>query len=157
MNRFRAPLLTSVVLVGVLGLVSAQSDPEGGTWKLNTAKSRYTPGPAPKSQTVTITAAGNGITVTSTGTDSAGRPINTTYTVNYDGKDMPVKGSPSYDMTSLKRVNATTTELARKKQGQLVQTTRRVVSADGNTMTVTTTSENEQGIKVNNIGVFEKQ
>jgi hypothetical protein len=157
MNRCRIPLLTGVVLAGALALVSAQSDPEIGTWRLNTAKSRYNPGPAPKNQTITIAAAGTGITVTSTGTDAAGRPINTTYTVNYDGKDMPVKGSPSYDMTSLKRVNATTTELARKMQGKLVQTTRRVVSADGKTMTVTTTGENEQGIKVNNIGVFEKQ
>jgi hypothetical protein len=157
MNRFKIPLLTLVVLVGALALVSAQSDPEIGTWKLNPAKSRYNPGPAPKSQTITIVAAGNGISVTSMGTDATGRPINTTYTVNYDGKDMPVKGSPSYDMTSLKRVNATTTELARKKEGKLVQTTRRVVSADGKTMTVTTTGENEQGIKVNNIGVFEKQ
>jgi len=38
-----------------------------------------------------------------------------------------------------------------------VQTVRRVISADGKTMTVTTTGENEAGVKVNNVTIFERQ
>ena len=157
MNRIRLSLLTSVAVVGTLALVATQGDPAVGTWKLNSSKSRYNPGLPPKSQTVTITAATNGITVTSRGTDAEGKPIATDYTVAYDGKDAPVKGSRSYDMTSLKRIDPSTTELTRKKGGRVVQTVRRVISADGKTMTVTTTGENELGVKINNVGVFERQ
>jgi len=38
-----------------------------------------------------------------------------------------------------------------------VQTARRAISADGKTMTVTTTGTDEKGRKINNVGVFEKQ
>jgi len=37
-----------IVLV-VAGVALAQSDPAVGSWKLNTAKSKYDPGPMPKS------------------------------------------------------------------------------------------------------------
>jgi hypothetical protein len=77
--------------------------------------------------------------------------------VAFNGKDVPVKGSPSYDMTSAKRIDANTTELIRRKAGKVVQTARRVVSADGKTMTITTTGVNESGDRINNVGVFEKQ
>ena len=156
--------LATVVAVCGLSLVTgstraafAQSDPAIGTWRLNAAKSKYNPGPPPKSQTLTITVAGNGITVMSRGTDGAGKPLATDYTVAFDGKDVPVKGSPSYDMTSAKRVDANTTELTRRKGGKVVQTSRRVVSADGKTMTITTSGVNENGDRISNIGVFEKQ
>jgi hypothetical protein len=164
MRSLRKSVIASVVLVGGLSLVIgssravfAQSDPAIGTWKLNVAKSKYNPGAPPRSQTITITAAGNGITVMSRGTDSAGKPLATDYTVAFDGKDVPVKGSPSYDMTSAKRVDANTTELTRRKGGKVVQTARRMVSADGKTMTITTTGVNESGDRINNVGVFEKQ
>ena len=145
------------LVVGLARTALAQSDPAIGTWKLNAAKSKYNPGPPPKSQTLTITAAANGITVMSRGTDSTGKPLATDYTVAFDGKDVPVKGSPSYDATSAKRVDANTTELTRRKGGKVVQTSRRVVSADGKTMTITTTGVNETGDRISNVGVFEKQ
>ena len=49
--------ITIVVGAGVLiaaVLATAQSkDPFVGTWRLNVAKSKYSPGPPPKSQTTT--------------------------------------------------------------------------------------------------------
>jgi hypothetical protein len=44
----------------VSGLLPAQSNPSIGTWKLNLAKSKYSPGPPPKSQTTKIEAVGMG-------------------------------------------------------------------------------------------------
>ncbi len=42
-------------------LVSAQSaNPAAGTWQLNVAKSKYSPGPAPKSSTIKIVANADG-------------------------------------------------------------------------------------------------
>ena len=58
---------TFVAGVALLGLAllpipasSQAADPWVGTWVLNVAKSKYSPGPAPKSTTVTIMAAAGG-------------------------------------------------------------------------------------------------
>jgi len=44
------------MLVGVLALslVATAADSSSGTWKVNTQKSTYSPGPAPKNLTVVI-------------------------------------------------------------------------------------------------------
>ena len=140
------------------GVALAQSDPAVGTWKLNLTKSKYSPGPLPKSNTVTIAAAPNGgLHVTAKGEDAAGKPTSIDYTASADGKDMPVKGAPAYDTTAMKRVDANTTEQTRKKEGKVVQTVTRKVSADGKTMTVTTRGKDENGRTINNVAVYDKQ
>ena len=144
-----------VVLASHAGF--AQDDPLVGTWVLNVAKSKYTPGPPPKEQTTIFEAAGQGLKVTTKGTDSAGKPTMTTYTANYDGKDYPVTGNPDWDMVSLKRINANTVEFTRKRAGKVVQTATSLVSKDGKTRTITSTGVNAQGQKINNIGVYEKK
>jgi hypothetical protein len=155
-------VLASVVCLVVSSLLFAgpafaQSDPAAGTWKLNTAKSRYSPGPAPKSNLVTIVAVENGLKITGQGTDADGKPTSLSYTVTYDGKDKPVTGSPDYDSTSGKKIDANTTELTRKKEGKTVQTATRKISADGKTMTVTSRGKTPSGKPLNNVAVFEKQ
>jgi hypothetical protein len=144
-----------VVLVSQAGF--AQGDSLLGTWVLNVAKSKYTPGPPPKEQTTIFEAAGQGVKVTTKGTDSAGKPTMTAYTANYDGKDYPVIGNPDWDMVSLKRIDANTVEFTRKRAGKVVQTATSVVSTDGKTRTITSTGVNAQGQKINNTGVYEKK
>jgi hypothetical protein len=153
----------AVVLVAVLGAdierLSAQaSDPRIGTWKLNVAKSKYTPGPPPQSQMLKIEPSGQGEKVTSevVAADGASTTM-TVYTANFDGKDYPLTGSPMADMVSLKRIDARTTERTDKKGGTVAQTIRRVVSADGKTMNVTVKGKNAQGQEMSNVIVFEKQ
>ena len=162
MRRIDRRVLASVVCLALgsvflVGSVFAQSDPAVGTWKLNVAKSRYSPGPAPKSNLVTIVAVENGLKITGQGTDADGKPTSLSYTVTYDGKDKPVTGSPDYDATSGKRIDASTTELTRKKEGKMVQTATRKISADGKTMTVTSRGKTTSGKPLNNVAVFEKQ
>ncbi len=155
-GRIVAPVVVVMVLA-FAGLALAQSDPAVGTWKLNTAKSRYDPGPVPKSNTITITAVANGIHVVAKGENAAGQPTGIDYTTTYDGKDSPVKGAPAYDTVSTKRVDANTTETIRKKDGKQVQSATRKVSADGKTMTVTTRGKDERGRTLNTVAVFDKQ
>jgi hypothetical protein len=150
-----AVLVASLVLVSQTGL--AQGDTLVGTWVLNVAKSKYTPGPPPKEQTTIFEAAGQGVKVTTKGTDSSGKPTMTAYTANYDGKDYPVTGNPDWDMVSLKRIDAHTVEFTRKRAGKVVQTATSVVSNDGKTRTITSTGVNAQGQKINNTGVYEKK
>jgi len=140
----------AVVLGAVLGAdierLSAQaSDPRIGTWKLNVAKSKYTPGPPPQSQMLKIEPSGQGEKVTSEVVAADGASTTTVYTANFDGKDYPLTGSPMADMVSLKRIDARTTERTDKKGGTVAQTIRRVVSADGKMMNVTVKGKNAQG------------
>jgi len=149
--------VAAVVVFAFASVASAQSDPAVGTWKLNTAKSKYDPGPMPKSNTVTIASAPNGIHLVAKGVDAAGKPTGIEYTATFDGKEAAVKGAPGYDTTSLKRVDANTTEQTRKKEGKTVQTVTRKVSADGKTMTVTTRGKDENGRTLNTVAVYDKQ
>ena len=69
-----------LVLALVLAGAAWAADSNAGTWKLNTAKSTYSPGPAPTSNTVTIVAVDNGIHLTANGVDAAGKPTHVEYT-----------------------------------------------------------------------------
>ena len=150
--------IVATILIGI-GAQSAlaQGDPLLGSWVLNVAKSKYTPGPPPKEQTTTFEAAGQGLKVTTKGTNSAGQPTMTEYTANYDGKDNPVAGNPDWDSVALKRINANTVEYTRKRAGKVVQTATSVISKDGKTRTITSTGVNAQGQKIHNVGVYDKK
>jgi hypothetical protein len=136
----------------------AQTDPAVGTWKLNLAKSKFTPGPAPKSQTIIVEAMGQGMLRASVGgVDAQGRPTKGLFVLGFDGKPYPVTGNPAFDAASYKRIDAQKTEFTRTKAGKLIQTGTNVMSADGRTLTVTANGVNANGQQVNNVAVFEKQ
>ena len=134
-----------------------QTDTFIGTWKLNLAKSKFSPGPPPKSLTQTIEAAGQGVKATSKGTNAEGNPIDSQYTANYDGKDYPVTGSPNLDAISLKRIDTHKVEFTLKKAGKVVVTGTGVISKDGKTRTLTTKGVNAKGEKTSGTAVYEKQ
>src|SRR5262249_20499619 len=135
----------------------AQTDPFIGTWKLNLAKSKFSPGPLPKSQTVTYEAVGQGFKATIKITDAEGKPINFQYTANFDGKDYPVTGAPDWDMVAQKHIDANTVEFTRKKAGKVVSTATSVVSKDGKTRTTTEKGVNAKGEKISNTAVYDRQ
>ena len=140
-----------------LGITLWAADPATGTWKLNLAKSKYSPGPAPKSATITYEATADGIKRTGDSTDADGKTTSMAYTAKYDGKEYPVTGSDAFDAISIKRINERTSEGTLKKAGKVVSTARRVVSADGKTLTTTITGTNAKGEKVKNTAVYDKQ
>jgi hypothetical protein len=144
-----------VTLVAAAHGVQAQADPTIGTWKLNLAKTKYNAGQAPKSTTLVIEAAGQGVKLTSNTVLADGTARKISYTATYDGKDAAVTGTPDYDTISLKKT-ANGSEGSRKRAGKVLQTFVRSVSADGKTMTVTSTGTNAAG-KVDNVQVYDKQ
>jgi len=148
-----------VLGIGVVDLSAQMNDPRIGTWKLNVAQSKYSPGPAPQSLMLKVeAAAGQGEKTTSDFVNADGTRTTTQYTANFDGKASPLTGSQfGADMVSLKRIDVRTTERTDKKGDKVVQVLTRVVSQDGKTMTVTTKGTNAQGQAMNNVGVFEKQ
>src|SRR5690242_8488397 len=152
---FRTLAFGAVLTLGFrpMSLSAQATDPASGTWELNLAKSKFSPGPPPKSQTRTFEVAGADVKYTLKGIDAEGKPTLVQYTAKYDGKDYPVTGSPDFDAISLKRVDAVTTEATTKKGGKVVGTTKRVVSKDGKTLTLTTIGTNAKGQAVNNVTV----
>ena len=157
-NRLLKSLkLPAAILFMGFALSAQAADPLVGTWKLNVAKSTYSPGPAPKSLTAKIEAAGEGEKVTFDGVRGDDTPIQVVYTAQYDGKDHPITGSPMADTVSLKRLDANTTERTDKKAGKVVQTLTRKLSSDGKTMTVTIKGTDAEGRPINNVAVLEKQ
>ena len=88
-------LFLGAFLVLAAGVLLAQDNPFVGTWKLNTAKSKYEPGPAPKSQTRTIVAEGDGAMYRFEGVGADGNPVAYSFTSNYDGKDFRYHSKPT--------------------------------------------------------------
>jgi len=147
------------IFVALFGIRSTAqgSDPIVGTWELNVAKSRFTPGPAPKSESRTYVMAGQEIKATSKGVDGEGKATAGEWTIVYDGKDRAMTGDPDADLLSLKRIDAFTTEFTEKKAGKVVITGTRTISRDGKVMTITTKGTNAKGQTIDDVQVFEKR
>ena len=155
--KVRTITLALAMLTVSVGLW-AQQDPLIGTWKLNLAKSKFSPGPAPKSQTIKYEPSGNnGVKLTFDIVDAQGNSTHGGYTAHYDGKDYPYTGNPDADVLSMKRIDAYTTDATWKKAGKVTRTIRRVVSKDGKTLTITLKGTNVQGQPVNDLTVYDKQ
>ena len=159
--RVRSLVVVGAVLVGLAAFAvnaPAQSpDPWIGTWKVNVAKSKYSPGPAPKSSTMVIAAADGGIKVTSDTVPATGAATHTEITAKFDGKDAPMKGNPNVDTSAFTKIDGHTYQVVSKKGGKVGTTSRVVVSADGKTRTATQTGTNAQGQAINNTIVSDKQ
>jgi hypothetical protein len=153
-----AALATTLLLVAlVLNVSAAPADEHSGTWKMNPAKSNYSPGPAPKSITVKIVSDADNMKLTSDGIDAAGKPTHVEYTAKYDGKDYPIIGIPNADTVALERLDASTIRSTTKKGDQVVMTVTSVISKDGKTRTATFKGKNAEGLDVNNVVVYDKQ
>jgi len=127
-----------------------------GTWKLNEAKSKFSPG-ATKNKTVVYEAAGDSVKVTVDGVDGNGNSTHNEWTGKFDGKYYPVTGDPTSDMRSYRKINNRTLALTAKKGSKITLTGRIVVSANGRTRTVTTTGTDSKGKSVSNRAVYDKQ
>src|SRR5467141_3853980 len=91
---------TTLLLVALaVNIAVAAADQHSGTWKMNPAKSKYSPGPAAKIVNLKIE-----------------------YDAKFDGKDYPVTGLPYADTVSVKRIDANTIQSTLKKGGQVVMT-----------------------------------
>ncbi|MGB9234448.1 MAG: hypothetical protein WCC04_08535 [Terriglobales bacterium] len=139
-----------------VGLTMCFASPIMGTWKLNEAKSKFSPG-APKNHTVVYEAVGDNIKVTVDGVDAEGKPTHNEWTGKFDGKDYPLTGDAASDSRSYKKINGNTMELTNKKGGKTTVTARIVVSADGKTRTVTIKATDAMGKKVEETAVYDKQ
>jgi hypothetical protein len=100
MTRVSNTVFVGTILAIATGAAIAAApaaNPVIGTWKLNLATSRFSPGPAPKSQTRTYSESAQGITLTLKTTGADRREITTTVTFKEDGKPYAISGNPDYE------------------------------------------------------------
>jgi hypothetical protein len=95
-------------------VVCFAADVSMGTWKLNEAKSKISPG-AGKNTKVVIAAAGDSVKVIVDGVGPDGKPAHNEWTGKFDGKDYPLTGDPASDMRAYKSVDDHTQALTEKK------------------------------------------
>ena len=161
MHKRIAVVIVAVAAIWAVGsTVRTQSaDPWIGTWKVNLAKSTYSPGPKPTvAATAKLESSAGGLKTTLDTTTPEGKPVHSETVGMFDSKDNPVKGAPAQNTTSaLRRIDARTFESVGKIDGKPSITTRLSVSTDGKTMTATQTGRNAQGQTVNNVILLEKQ
>jgi hypothetical protein len=141
------------------GLMLAQgvADPLVGSWKLNSAKSKFSPGPAPKSQTLKYEMQGDELEVAVDTVSADGTRQHQAYGAKFDGKEYLINGDPDRDSASMKRIDAYTTDVVGTKAGKPTVTFRRVVSKDGKTLTLRETGTNGKGQKVSSVAVYDKE
>ena len=156
---FRTLFVGAVLAIGTGAVVAAApaADPAIGTWKLNLAKSKFSPGPAPKSQTRSYAESAQGMTLTIKTTAADGKESTVTLTFKDDGKPYPVSGNPDFDMVSVTRVDALTAHSTQTKAGATVGSGIRTVSKDGKTLTFAQKGTHATGQKYDDISVYDRQ
>ena len=136
------------------GQTNQATDPFLGTWVLNRVKSEFS-GAVPEKRKTTFEIAADGsikhITETVIANGSTDR---VEYTAKLDGKDVPILNS-FLSTVSIKRIDARTVERTGKLRGMVVETSTRTVSADGQTLTITTMGMND-GEEYFSTQVFER-
>ena len=150
----------SVAIVAIVVLVSISmawaKDNWVGSWKLDVAASKFSPGPAPKSMTVKFEPAKQGIKLTSHTVDAEGVAKDGEYVSKFDGTDVPWKGNADADTAAAQRVDDITYTNTWKKAGVVTIEARCVVSADGKTLTITQVGKDAKGRPVDNHLVLQR-
>jgi hypothetical protein len=154
---FTRATVLAVVALAATGMVWAQDDPRIGTWALNVAKSKYTPGPPPAKEIRTYTVLGHTMNVSVESFDLHGNRVSLRYTASENGKDYPMTGLASADAIAMRRIDGRTFEADTKKNGKVIGTTRGEISRDGKILMLTFKSISPAGQAITNIAVYDKQ
>jgi hypothetical protein len=145
-----------LILSSTTGLAS--SDPFVGKWKLDVHRSKYPDGTCPTRMLIEMHPAGQGVAYNSEATYRNGAETHAQYTAEYNGKPVIVMGTHGLMLpVSLKRLDERIVEAFYTRGAEIVATSRRVVSADGRKMTITTVSKNATGKRLKTVGVYSRQ
>ena len=157
-NRRRIALgFLLVSYLSVAGVRAEGLEQLAGVWDLNVARSRFTPGTEMKAQTRVYEVKGREVKQSIDSIDGQGRAVHNSSTAVYDGKDHPLDDNPDADTITAKETGPLTGVTTLKKDGKVVQTVTRTLSADGKTLTFHYQGSNAKGLKVDNLLVFEKR
>ena len=162
MKALRIAAVALGTLCAMCSLASAQAkdDPSLGSWKLNVAKSRFTPGPPKKGDTRSYEVTDGWLIVTTESISGAGTRTGVRFAAKFDGKPYPQIGrfAPTVTLITYEPVDRLTLKYTqRETNGKLVSTNTRTVSADGKTMTIEQKTTDANGRPVVNVEFYERQ
>ena len=154
MRKIVAKLVIGIAIASV-GMFGA--DVRLGNWKFNAAKSKSTSSNPIKVQTDAVEASPDGkVTTNRTGQMADGTAFKYSFSYKYDGRDYPVKGAP-FDMISVKRIDANTTNFEVSKTGSKYQMKgQTVISRDAQTKTMTAQGTDAAGKPFSQTLVFNR-
>jgi hypothetical protein len=162
-NRKTRTLICLIAFV-VLALGSsssglAQTDPFIGNWKMNPAKSKFTPGPARKGEMRIVEESPKGMKISVDRTNGDGTNQQFNYTTNLNGTSYPITGVAPYgaDSVSEQMTSSSTLSFSLTKSGKVVGTGTSVVSPDGKTLTLTSKGKDKKGKASSSIVLYDKQ
>ena len=153
MNSRKIAFALALFLAGAAACYAGDS--VMGTWKLNEAKSKFSPG-ASKNTTVVYSNMGDQVKVTTDGTGGDGKPLQTEWVGKFDGKDYPLTGDAS-STRAYKQINDRTLEITNKKDGKVTTSGRAMVSADGKTRTLKLNGTDSKGKTFTETAVYDKE
>jgi len=143
----------------ILPLSCFASDLFLGNWTLDVKKSKYAGGQIPKAMTIRMTDSdsGKGIHYRSLTFWQNGAASSADYTAAYDGQPSVVSGGHGMLLPVSLRKSSATEVVATYSSGlETIATSRRVLSKDGNMMTMITTSRDKSGKSFTNVGVYRR-
>ena len=151
-----AVLLMTAGALGALQLRATAEPPSQliGSWRLNVAKSKYSPGPPLRSETRVYTKGADGVKGVVSRVYGDGRAERFEYLANF-GKDMMVTGIPEYDSVTLRKVDELSSDAVLSHAGIVYGVARRVIAADGKTMTITFDRKSSE-TPVHNVAFYDK-
>ena len=154
-------IVAAIALFGAGVAAQSKDDPSIGTWKLNVAKSTFTPGPPIKGDTRSYEVNDEGWLIVQTETiQPDGRRTGVRFAAKFDGKAYPQIGrfAPTVTLITYQPVDKLTLKYTqRDASGKVTSTNTRTVSADGKTMTIEQRSTDDKGRPVVNVELFERQ
>jgi hypothetical protein len=154
MNQTRRILLLFSLLL-LAATARAATDPFAGKWILDVQRSTYPAGTCPTTMTIEMESVGRGIHYQSDSMFANGRAVHSEYTADYEGNQAMVIGARGLMLpVFLKRIDSRTVVASYTKDLVIVATSRRAISDDGQTMTITTDSKDRSGKTVTSIAVF---
>ena len=154
--KTKSILLALAFSLAIAAFSLAGPDAWIGTWKLNEAKSKFSPGAVKNTKVVYSLQEKDMIQILTEGVDKDGKPTRSVWTGKFDERDYLVSLDPAVDTRSYKQIDANTLEFVATKETHVIATGRVVLSADGKTRTVTTTGTDAGGQKFENIAVYDK-
>jgi hypothetical protein len=161
MERYGCRLGFAVAVAGVMSLTASaamaqtKDDPLIGRWALDRAKSEFSGNVPEKRVTIFELTPDGGLKHITETVIANGSTDRIEYTAKYDGKDVSISNSFLWTV-SVKRIDARTTERSGKVNGAVVETSKRTVSPDGQTLTIVTTGNND-GNEYSSTQVFTRE
>lgn len=132
-------------------------EPFLGIWELDPAQSHYELGAPPQRGQYQLLRENEQIAVVMDWTDAAGKDFHMIYSMTPDGTDHPYADSPAVDAIQTTLRDAHTLETISKKDGLVVASGLRELTADGKTMRVIQAGKTTDGNSFRNTAIYLKR